>query len=133
MFPGIPCVKCGGLLIVDEASTTNLYNKKMFYEFEDVNKLVESMIDQRIVFTCRMCKSEELLTYEDWMNRFRKHTTEKILQIRTIHLLTLHKNNIDETSGVSYCGGCLGYGGDGWCLNCIIEKCGLGKLKNNGV
>ena len=51
---------------------------------------------------------------------------------RTVILLSEYRSkNVDESNGISYCGGCFGYGGDGWCLNDIIKQCDIGKNKVN--
>lgn len=130
MFTGIECSKCKGLLLFDEQATINLYNEKLIYKLQDVDTVVESEISKRLVFTCKKCKNQEYLMYSEWEKRARKYLTEKMLKVRTARLLAKYRaRGVNEASGIAYCGGCFGYGGDGWCLKDIIKQCEIGKRK----
>lgn len=131
MFEGIPCSKCDGLLIVDELLTLELYDKQDKYEIKDVLTVTEEAINKDIGFRCVKCKNEEHINYKEWELRARKHITTKLLHQRAFKLLAASRaRGLDEDNGISYCGGCFGYGGDGWCLNDIINQCELGKTIN---
>lgn len=133
MFEGVPCSKCEkGLLIFDEVITLRLYNSTKKYEFVSIEELVEKSINKKIGFVCKECGSEEYLDYKEWSDKVRLHLTKKVLVHRSNILLARYRSKgVDESHGISYCGGCFGYSGDGWCLNDIINQCELGKINKN--
>ena len=129
MFEGIPCSKCSSLLVIDEFKTTSLY-KDGTYEVADVDTLVEKFINKTVCFVCSKCGNEEYINYKQWEERLRVFLTKKSLKERSFMLLTKFRSSgVEEDNGISYCGACFGYGGDGWCLNDIINQCELGKTK----
>lgn len=134
MFLGVQCSECGALAMFDDKSTYNLYDNTDFYEIEDIDTVTEECLNKKIGFVCVICGNLEYLGYNEWYNKIRMSITKQLLRDRTAVLLSKFRSRgVDETSGVSYCGGCLGYGGDGWCLNEIIEQCELGSKKKNGL
>jgi len=132
MFEGVPCIECGGLLIFDADVTSVLYSARTVYEFEDIETVVKESINKKLCFICKSCGKKEDLDYQEWENRVRTYLTMKLLNDRAFLLLSkFRREGVDEVNGITYCGGCFGYGGDGWCLNDIINQCELGKINTN--
>lgn len=132
MFINVMCKDCGGVSVIDMSATRDLYNKVEFYFIDDVDVVVEKNINGVLCFRCTECGVVEQLNHEAWFERVRVAVATKLLRDRALLLLTKYRGaGVDEDAGISYCGGCFGYGGDGWCLNDIISQCELGKRKNN--
>ena len=131
MFFNLNCDNCGGLIYFDESATINAYSHDMDYKVDDTGKLVESLIQQYIVYTCGSCGESFRFTYKDWEKRMRLKLAYHVMNVKKAKMFAedINPYDIDEANGLGYCGQCNGYGGDGdgWCLNDIIKQCTIRK------
>jgi len=125
----INCEKCGGTLHADTKNTMDEYNKDMNYLVDDIDKIIESTIQQYFIYKCINCGEVYKYTYKDWEKRFRAKIAYEVMEIRMRQMFAEEINPyvIDESHGIEYCGQCGGYGGDGWCLKDIIKQCTIRK------
>lgn len=128
MFEYINCNKCSSPLSVDESKTIELYEMDHGTFLYDIDDFVDDHINKKLVYVCISCGEEYHLTYKEWEESLRKTLNRMAMHKRaTVLLRKFQFSGVDETKGTSYCGNCIGYGGDGWCLNDIIEQCELGR------
>ena len=124
----ILCDNCGEELVADYRSTLDEYNKDMDYIVEDIGKIVESSLQQYLVYTCMLCDKVYKFTYKDWERRYRERLAMDVMEIRKREMFkAVNPQSIDPDNGLEYCGQCSGYAGDGNCLVDIIKQCTIRK------
>ena len=124
----ILCDNCGEELIVDHRATVDEYNKDMDYIVEDEEKIVESSLQQYLMYKCRLCEKVYKFTYKEWEKRYREKVAMEVMEVRKHRVFkAMNPQIIDPDNGLEYCGQCSGYAGDGNCLVDIIKQCTIRK------
>jgi len=125
----INCKKCDNDLMIDEMATMDEYNKDMNYLVDDIDKIIESTIQQYLIYKCIGCGEVYKYTYKNWEEQIRSRIAKEVMEIRMQQMFAreINPSTIDESNGIEYCGQCGGYGGDGWCLKDIIKQCTIRK------
>ena len=124
----IRCEKCNSMLIIDQRATTKQFYNDMDYMVDDVGKIVEETLQNYLIYTCGMCESSQKYTYKEWELQYRKKIASEIMLVKKLNMFkTLNPETIKEDNGLSHCGQCDGYAGDGYCLNDIIKQCTIRK------
>ena len=124
----ICCDKCGSELMIDHQATFDEYMKDADYLIDDIEKIAESSLQQYLIYKCGLCGESYKFKYEDWEKRYRKAIAEEVMETRKHDLFkSFNLSTISADNGMSYCGQCSGYDGDGYCLNDIIKQCTIRK------
>lgn len=124
----ILCDNCGEELIIDDVATMDEYNKGMDYLVEEEAKIVESSLQQYLIYKCRLCESTYKFIYKDWEKRYRERVALEVMAVRKRQMFKeLNPQSINPDNGLEYCGQCSGYAGDGNCLVDIIKQCTIRK------
>lgn len=127
----IECEKCGALLRIDEKATIDSYQRDMDYLVDDVGEIIESSIQDYLVYRCIGCGSTYNFTYKDWESKYRKYIAKEAMEVRKQKMFgeEINVKAIDPDNGIEFCGQCSGYSGDGYCLVDIIKQCTIRKDK----
>jgi DNA-directed RNA polymerase subunit RPC12/RpoP len=124
----INCEKCGSELIIDMIATRDEYNKDMNYLLDDKSEVIESTIQQYLIYKCLDCGEIYKYIYKDWERLMRIKTANEIMEIRKQQMF---RNDINpyiiKSEAKEYCGKCSGYFGDGYCLVDIMKQCTIRK------
>ena len=124
----INCEKCGGELAIDMIATRDEFNKDMNYLVDDKNKVIESTIQQYLIYKCLDCGAIYKYTYKDWERLIRIKIANEIMEIKKQQMFRNDINPYIIKSGdKKYCGQCSGYFGNGYCLTDIIKQCTIRK------
>ena len=127
----ILCDNCGEELMVDHRATMDEYNKDMDYIVEDEKKIVESSLQQYLMYKCRLCEKVYKFTYKEWEKRYREKVAMEVMEVRKHKMFKeLNPQIVDPDNGLEYCGQCSGYAGDGNCLTDINKQCTIRKGRN---
>ena len=125
----IKCEKCGGMVIIDELLTRDEYLKDMNYLVDENGQLLDSAIQQYLMYKCVDCNELYKLTYKEWEKLFRKKLAEEIMYARKAKMFRdeLNPDIIDPDNGFEFCGQCDGNDGEGNCFTDIIKQCTITK------
>ena len=124
----IKCEKCNNVLIIDQRNTAAQFYKDMDYMVDDIGEIIEKTLQNYLIYKCAVCKTTQKYTHSDWELLYRKTIAKEIMQTRKIKMFkNLNPATMKEESGLSHCGQCDGYAGDGYCLNDIIKQCTIRK------
>jgi len=127
----ILCDNCGEELIIDYRTTMDEYNKDMDYIVEEAGKIVESSLQQYLMYKCRLCDQTYKFTYKDWEQRYREKVAMDVMEVRKQEMFKrLNPQTIDPDNGLEYCGQCSGYAEDGNCLSDIVKQCTIRKARD---
>ena len=119
---------CNGYLVMDKTATYRNYYKNGDFKLDENGELDENSLNKYLIYRCSKCNKKSKLTYEEWFYLMRKTIARTVLEVKRKEMMTqLNPQTIDPDNGISYCGQCLGYSGDGYCLNDIIKQCTIRK------
>lgn len=120
--------ECNGYLLIDERSTYENYYKNGEFKFDEDGNIDESSLKKYLIYRCVRCNKKFKLTYEKWFELMRNTIAKMVLEVKRKEMMAqLNTQTISEDNGLSYCGQCTGYSGDGYCLNDIIKQCTIRK------
>jgi len=125
----IKCDDCGYDLYINYDDTTRLYmkNSESYRLFND-GILDESVIPNYIVFECSKCHNKFNFNYRDWESRYRRDLAMRIMEIKKREAFKhLNPDTVKESSGIEFCGQCIGSESNGNCLVDIIKQCSVRK------
>ena len=96
------------------------------FDLEDVDKLVDGIIGQYLVFQCLKCESIHRFTYKEIEKSIRKDISQKVMTLRA-------KKELDKTINMNvkylvFCGKCNGYDGHGACPKEVYDECQLRRM-----
>ena len=124
----IECSECGNNLIIDEQATKDEYLKDMSYLFDSDDKIIESTIQQYLIYKCLDCGAVYKYTYKDWEKLLRYKIAKEVMEVKKQEMF---RNKINpytiKSEAKEYCGQCSGYFGNGYCLIDIIKQCTIRK------
>jgi len=124
----ILCDNCGEELVIDEMLTMDEYNKDMDYLLDEKGKIIESSLNQYLIYRCCLCDEVYKFTYKDWEKRYREKVATEIMEVRKRDMfISLNPQSVNPDNGLEYCGQCSGYAGDGNCMVDIIRQCTIRK------
>lgn len=121
----IICDNCGSGLIIDDLATMEEYLKDADYLVDNIGKIVESSLQQYLIYRCVNCESVYKFTYKEWEKLKRRLIAEEVMEIRKRHMFRneINPNIINADNGIDFCGQCSGYFNDGSCLKDIVKQC----------
>ena len=134
MFGGIikylECETCGKqFLHFDPQATTEDYARPDVFTLDNVDKIVDGMIAEYLVYKCSGCGAKGRYTFKDIEKIVRKKLSKQLLT-------AIAKKEMAAQIGASkvkvfiYCGKCTGLDGKGSCLVSIYNKCKLKRMPN---
>jgi len=118
-----------GRVYYDPALTFQDYASHESFVLDDIDKIVDGIINQYLVYRCDKCGSVEKFTYEDIEKFERKRISQ--LVINSIARGEIEKALTRKKPRVLvYCGKCSGVDGKGSCLIETYQNCKLKRLPN---
>jgi len=125
----LECTHCGGDLIVDIAATSEAYYEGANYLVDSEGEIIERTIQNYLFYRCGLCNNVYKYTYKDWEESMRKKIAKDVMAIKKIEMFkNINPASVNADNGLSYCGQCSGYAGDGYCLNDIVKQCTIRKI-----
>jgi len=129
MVKSLPCEECDdGEIYYDHRETFDAWTQPEIFRLDDVDKLIDGVINEVLVFICNKCETQYRFTFKEIEKKFRKILSNKIITMVATRNLpdpgTVRKSN----RVFIYCGKCSGYDGKGSCPLIVYEDCGLKKL-----
>lgn len=122
------CEKCGNKVIVDEMATKDEYMKDMDYLVDENGELLDSAVQQYLIYVCTECGENYKLNHEEWEKKFRKKIAEDTMHVRKAEMFRqLNPYTIDPDNGLEFCGQCDGVDKEGNCYVDIIRQCTMRK------
>lgn len=124
----IPCKFCKeGTMHYSQQMTYNTYSLPDTFVLDDIDKIVDGIIAEYLVYVCRECGSIEKFTYKELEKLERKRISKVVIDSAArgeiIKVASLRKSKV-----LIYCGKCGGLSGKGDCLLEVYKKCELKKL-----
>lgn len=124
----IDCEACGEDLMVDLHETSEDYYKDINYLINETGDIIEATLQKYLIYKCPLCKGIYKYTYKDWEERIRRKIAKEIMEVRKVKVFSeINPRSVNADHGLSFCGQCSGYAGDGSCLNDIITQCPIRK------
>lgn len=125
----IKCEVCGGPLDLDSEETVEDYAKLLDVDSYDVFGKVENILNNYLVYRCRLCRHTVKYTYKELEKELRKALTAKLLMMSI-------KGDITHVKALTnkyfiYCGKCNGFDGQGSCPMFVFEKCEIKRFPIN--
>ena len=107
--------------------TFERYSEPESFILDDVDKLVDGIIGDYLVYRCEKCGAVESYTFKDIERMFRKEISKRVMDVKArgemIETVLLSKKRI-----MIYCGKCNGFDGKGSCLLETFKNCKLKRL-----
>ena len=121
----LKCDECGHKVVPNEMLTRDEYMKDMDYFVDEEGKILDSSVQQYLIYTCIKCEKIYKLNYKEWEQRFRKKIAEDLMHVRQVEAFKkLNPYTIDPDNGMEFCGQCAGIE-DGNCYVDIIKQCSI--------
>jgi len=133
MFEGImkhlECEFCGKpTLRFDTQATYHSYMDPNLFVLENVDKLVDGIIGEYLMYTCHNCKSSGKYTLKEIEKKIRKEISKQVLTAVATQQMREHNFYSKEAKVLIYCGKCNGLDGKGSCLTDMYKKCKIKRL-----
>lgn len=113
----------------DQNHTFLDYSLPETFVLDDVDKIVDGIMCQYLIYRCNKCKSIEKFTYKEIERRERKRMSMLVMNSAArgeIEKALLRSGN----RVLMYCGKCNGLDGKGACLVETYRNCKLKRLPN---
>lgn len=119
------CKACNKILQEDTVRTFTYYNSEIKTIFMEDGSLDKNVYPEFIVYSCHSCGYTVRVLIEQLIKTKQEFIIQQILNLRLGHSISTSRTyNIEEASGIGYCGVCPGIlDGDGYCSNDLILKC----------
>ena len=126
---GMKCGFCGkGGMQYHVESTLQDYSDPDSFSLEDIEKMVDGVLNEYLVYKCTNCGATEKYTFKDIEKMVRKEMSQRIIGLaakKEIITSLLSKNKV-----LVHCGKCNGLDGKGSCLVKTYKNCKLKRLPN---
>lgn len=127
IIKGMKCSFCGkGGMQFHVESTFKAYSDPEFFSLEDIEKMINGVMNEYLVYKCTNCGSTEKYTFRDIEKLVRKDISQRVVNLaakKEIMASLSSKNKV-----LVYCGKCGGMDGKGSCLVRTYRTCKLKKL-----
>lgn len=124
------CRFCGeGRMRYNQSLTFHDYSLPETFVLDDIDKIVDGIIKDYLVYECDRCGSIEKLTYKDIEKMERRRVSQIVIN-------SAARGEIEKAlsrrvpQAFVYCGKCSGADGRGACPIKIYKECKLKKLPN---
>jgi len=121
------CSVCGeGKMCFCPESTFVAYADPQAFSLEDVEKMVDGVMNEYLVYKCTSCGVIERYTFKDIEKAIRKEISKRVVELavkKEIAASLSSKNKV-----LVYCGRCNGFDGKGSCLIKTYKSCKLKRL-----
>ena len=129
MIKRLPCEACGeGELYYSQVETTNAWSHPDVFIFDNVDKIVDGIMNDVLVFNCTKCDAKIRYTFKEIEKKFRQKLTNRILTMIAMGDMPIPGSTREHGRVVIYCGKCSGYDGKGSCPSRIYDHCELKRL-----
>lgn len=129
IIKNLKCNFCGkeGLKFSPQ-ETFEAYSDPNMFVLDDINKIVDGIVGEYLVYECLNCKSVEKITWKELEKIVRREISKKV-----IHLSAT--GEMMKSAGVGnkvfiFCGVCQGFDGKGSCLLKTYKECKIKRIPN---
>jgi hypothetical protein len=129
MIGKLKCPHCDvGQLYYSKVETYNAWQHPAIFRLDDVDKIVDGIISEILVFICDNCEAVERHTFKEVELKVRKGISDMLFtQIAQSEIPDPGVyRSIDRT--FIYCGKCGGFDGKGACPGYVYNECKLKRL-----
>lgn len=132
MLNRIDCPICGAEdLQYNPIKTMYSWSVPEVFKLEDVDKLVDGIISDVLIFECFHCKAEVRYTFKEIEKLHRKKLSDNLLTLLARDEIEVNPNATKPSERVLiYCGKCSGFDGRGACPIFIHKDCKLKRFPN---
>jgi hypothetical protein len=118
----LACEICEGPIHLNSHLTINAYSRTIDLSIRSsITKNIDDIINQYLVYKCKVCGQEYRYTYKEIEKLARKKLTERLLLKSARE--GMHKSPLITEKYYIYCGKCSGYDGKGSCPLKIFNDC----------
>jgi hypothetical protein len=117
-----------GRLIYDPQLTFEKYSEPEAFVLDDVDKLVDGIIGDYLVYRCEECGAAESYTFKDIEKMARKRISERVIDLKARGAMIETGVLLAKRRIMIYCGKCNGFDGKGSCLLETFKNCELKRL-----
>lgn len=129
MFDILKCEYCEkGRLIHDMQTTANVWLQPEVFRIDDIDKILDGIIGEFLVFNCSECGAEFRYTYKEIEKLYRKELSKRILTAMSVGDISDPGLVRNADRIFIYCGKCSGYDGKGSCPDIVYNDCKLKRL-----
>lgn len=124
MIKQLPCELCEtGEIYYNQRETFEAWAQPEIFKLDDVDKLVDGIINEVLVFVCDNCEAQFRYTFKEVEKKFRKKLSDRLLTMIAMGDLP-DPGSIRQVDRIMfYCGKCGGYDGKGSCPIIIHRDC----------
>ena len=124
----IRCKFCKeGAMQYSQKRTFENYCLEESFVLDDIDKIIDGIINEYLVYVCSKCGSIEKYTHKELERLERKRISKIVMTLMAKKeidkAVSRHKNTV-----LIYCGKCSGLDGKGGCLLKTFKECKLKKL-----
>jgi len=124
----IPCKFCKeGIMHYSQQMTYDAYSLSDSFILDDIDKIVDGIIAEYLVYVCRKCGSVEKYTYKELERLERKRISEVVINSAARGEIVKAINS-RKAKVLIYCGKCNGLDGKGGCLIETFKECKIKRL-----
>lgn len=127
MLKFLYCPVCeDGKLFYSNTDTYKLYSDPHMFSLENIDKLVDGIISDVLVFRCNACDYETRMTFKNIEFEVRKNLSRRVID--EIARAQIIQSNTIYGNVLRYCGKCPGFDGKGSCHIKFYEKCKIRRF-----
>lgn len=127
-------IKCNfckeGTMHYNQKFTFDAYSIPENFVLEDIDKIVDGIIGEYLVYVCNKCGSVEKFTYKELEKIERRRISQIVINSVARGEIAKSGALIRKNKILIFCGKCNGVDGKGSCLLEIYEKCELKRFPN---
>jgi len=129
MVKSLPCEECGeGEIYYDHRETFDAWNQPEIFKLDDVDKLIDGMVSEVLVFVCNKCETRFRFIFKEIEKKFRKILSDRLITMVVTGNLPDPGVIRNSNRVFIYCGKCNGYDGKGGCPMDVYKNCELKVL-----
>jgi DNA-directed RNA polymerase subunit M/transcription elongation factor TFIIS len=125
----IKCSFCGEIaMYYSQKDSFDAYSAPDSFVLEVIDKIVNGILNEYLVYVCENCGSVEKFTYRDIERMERKRISQMVID--QLARMEIVKHAARKNKVFVYCGKCGGFDGKGSCLIQTYRNCELKRLPN---
>ena len=129
MIKSLPCETCEeGKMYYSNFETVNAWQDPHVFALDNVDKLVDAVLSDILVFICPECGTTVRYTFKEVEKIFRKNLSKIILTKIAMGDMPDPGSFNKKGRIITYCGQCSGFDGKGSCPAEIYNVCELKRL-----
>lgn len=124
----IMCPVCESRMRYSQRLTIENFSLPENFVLDDIDKLVDGIIGNYLIYECPVCHAVEKCTYKDLEKIERKRISQMVIDLKARGVM-LESGVLSLGNKVMvFCGGCKGFDSKGSCLIETYKTCELKKL-----